>query len=86
MQSRLNWITDCGSLRGERSSHADNQGTSFMRGRISRRQFFAGVGTVAAAPRSVVGQARRTRLVLLGTGGGAATPNDQFRCCAGDRQ
>ena len=41
-----------------------------MRSRISRREFLAGMGVVAAAPRSVVGQSRRTRLVLLGTGGG----------------
>ena len=41
-----------------------------MRSRINRREFLAGVGMVAAAARSVVGQSRRTRLVLLGTGGG----------------
>ena len=41
-----------------------------MTNRISRREFFAGVGMLAAAARSVVGQSRRTRLVLLGTGGG----------------
>src|SRR5688572_9406520 len=41
-----------------------------MRSRISRREFWAGVGMMAAAARSVVGQSRRTRLVLLGTGGG----------------
>ena len=37
---------------------------------INRRDFLAGVGMVAAAGRSVVAQSRRTRLVLLGTGGG----------------
>ena len=36
---------------------------------MNRREFFAG-GMVAAAARSVVGQGGRTRLVLLGTGGG----------------
>src|SRR5215207_613702 len=39
-----------------------------MTSRTNRRQFFAGM--VAVAARSVVGQIRRTRLVLLGTGGG----------------
>ena len=37
---------------------------------ISRREFFAGVGMVAATGRSLVAQSRQTRLVLLGTGGG----------------
>src|SRR5687768_6011347 len=41
-----------------------------MTSRIGRREFVAGVGMLAAAARSVVGQSRRTRLVLLGTGGG----------------
>jgi ribonuclease BN (tRNA processing enzyme) len=41
-----------------------------MTSRIKRREFLASVGMVAAAARSVVGQGRRTRLVLLGTGGG----------------
>lgn len=41
-----------------------------MTTRINRREFFAGVGMVAAAGRSVVAQSRQTRLVLLGTGGG----------------
>ena len=41
-----------------------------MTSRIDRREFLAGVGMVAAAGRSVVAQSRRTRLVLLGTGGG----------------
>src|SRR5688572_32341750 len=41
-----------------------------MTSRINRREFLAGVAMVAAAARSVVGQSRRTRLVLLGTGGG----------------
>ena len=41
-----------------------------MTSRINRREFFAGVGMVAAAARSVVGQSQRTKLVLLGTGGG----------------
>ena len=41
-----------------------------MTSRINRREFFAGVGMLAAAAQSVVGQGRRTRLVLLGTGGG----------------
>jgi ribonuclease BN (tRNA processing enzyme) len=51
-------------------SGEENQRTSFMMSRMNRREFFAGVGMVAAAARSVVGQSRRTRLVLLGTGGG----------------
>jgi ribonuclease BN (tRNA processing enzyme) len=41
-----------------------------MTSRINRREFFAGLGVVAAAARSVVAQSRRTKLVLLGTGGG----------------
>ena len=41
-----------------------------MTSRVNRREFLAGVGMVAAARRSVVAQSRRTRLVLLGTGGG----------------
>ncbi len=41
-----------------------------MTSRINRREFFAGMGMVAAAARSVGGQGRGTRLVLLGTGGG----------------
>jgi ribonuclease BN (tRNA processing enzyme) len=41
-----------------------------MTSRINRREFFASMGMVAAAARSVVGQSRRTTLVLLGTGGG----------------
>src|ERR687897_2248163 len=41
-----------------------------MTSRINRREFFAGLGMVAAAARSAMGQSRRTRLVLLGTGGG----------------
>src|SRR5688572_22168446 len=41
-----------------------------MTSRITRREFLDGVAMVAAAARSVVGQSRRTRLVLLGTGGG----------------
>ena len=41
-----------------------------MTTQISRRDFLAGVGMVAAAGRSVVAQNRQTRLVLLGTGGG----------------
>src|SRR5687768_2036481 len=41
-----------------------------MTSRINRREFFAGVSMVAAAARSFAGQSGRTRLVLLGTGGG----------------
>jgi ribonuclease BN (tRNA processing enzyme) len=41
-----------------------------MTSRMNRREFLAGVGMVAAAARSAVGQSRRTRLILLGTGGG----------------
>jgi ribonuclease BN (tRNA processing enzyme) len=41
-----------------------------MTSRINRREFLVGVGMVAAAARSAVGQSRRTRLILLGTGGG----------------
>lgn len=44
----------------------NSQGTSFMTSRINRREFLAGMGLVAAAARSVVGQSPRTRLVLLG--------------------
>ena len=41
-----------------------------MRG-ISRRQFVAGLGATAALGHSVyAAQDRRTRLILLGTGGG----------------
>src|SRR5918993_1026607 len=41
-----------------------------MTSMINRREFIAGLGMVAAAARPAVGQSRRTRLVLLGTGGG----------------
>src|SRR5687768_17404619 len=41
-----------------------------MTSRIGRREFVAGVGMMAAAARPIAGQSRRTRLVLLGTGGG----------------
>ena len=41
-----------------------------MTSRISRRRFVAVLAMVARAAGSIVGQSRRTRLVLLGTGGG----------------
>ena len=41
-----------------------------MTTRINRREFFAGLGMVPAAGRSLLAQGRQTRLVLLGTGGG----------------
>jgi ribonuclease BN (tRNA processing enzyme) len=41
-----------------------------MTDRINRREFVASLGMVAAAARAAGGQSRRTRLVLLGTGGG----------------
>src|SRR6185503_12026463 len=45
------------------------EGTGFMTTRFNRREFLAGAMAIAAAP-SIVAQPRRTRLVLLGTGGG----------------